>query len=531
MISRWPRASLIAVIVTALALVRIAATYRVFSATIDEATHVGAGLELLQFHEYRLQRENPPIPPIVMAVAPWLGGMRFSRDQPWPRQLHGVFYDHGKYERNLVLARVGNLLFFALSVFGVWLLARDDLGDSGALLAVLLFTMEPIVLGYSALATHEAATVMGLVFALLAFRRWLRDPGLIRALLFGFAYGLAVLCKTSCIAYVPAACLAMAIVRLVRDHELRRRCGRAAATMFPAAGVTFLTIWAGYAFTTAPRAVLAPYEGELGGIAIRLLRHIAPSTLIPAPDFFIGIALLIRDTHVGIVNYLCGQAATTGWWWYFPFAVALKTTLATLVLFLAGAWMTRGEMRWTYFEWAISALAIVAVAMTSSLDIGVRYVLPFYAPFAIAVATAALALLRGSQLSRGIAIALLALQIGASLFTHPDYFPYFNALAGPQPSRYLIDSNLDWGQDVLRLRKAVRDLGIRQLHISIMGVTDYGALGFPPVVDADPWHPVHGWIAVSEQSYRMSGIHYGWEWLRSTPYRRIGTSIRLYWIP
>src|SRR6266852_1845806 len=129
MISPRSWAPWIAVVLTAIALVRMAATYRVFSATIDEATHVGAGLELFQFHEYRLQRENPPIPPIVMAAAPWLGGMRFNRDQPWPRQLHSVFYDHGKYERNLFLARVGNLLFFALSVFGLWLLARDDLGE------------------------------------------------------------------------------------------------------------------------------------------------------------------------------------------------------------------------------------------------------------------------------------------------------------------------------------------------------------------------------------------------------------------
>src|SRR5437016_3727888 len=111
------RAALIAALLTALAMARMATTFRVFSATTDEAMHVGGGLEVYQFHQYRAQRENPPLPRLVMAAVPYLGGMRFDPSRPWPLQLRAVFQDGThKYERNLFLARIGNLLFFAIAV-------------------------------------------------------------------------------------------------------------------------------------------------------------------------------------------------------------------------------------------------------------------------------------------------------------------------------------------------------------------------------------------------------------------------------
>jgi 4-amino-4-deoxy-L-arabinose transferase-like glycosyltransferase len=524
------RAAAVAAILVAFAVVRMASTFRLFSATVDEATHISASLEIYQFHQYKVQRENPPVPRVVMGLAPYLGGMRFDPAPPWPLQLKTSFYDHGKYEHNLFLARLGNLFFFMLSALAVWLLARDDLGKSGALMAVLLFTMEPIVMGYSTLATHDASAVAGLVVPLLAFRRWLREPALGRALLFGAAYGFGIACKFSSIVFVPLACIVMTIVQLLWNEPLRRRFLRAVPAVVPAALVTLLTVWASYGFVVGPRSLLTPYEGAFGPRTLAALHHIGSDTRIPAPNFFIGIAALILDGRAGIQSYLCGRTSTSGWWWYFPFAVVLKTTIALLLLCLAGAFVTRGALRWTWLEWFASAVAMLAIAMTSPLDIGVRYVLPIYAPIALAGAAAAMALLRGGHIARALAVALVALQIGASLFAHPDYFPYFNLFAGREPSRYLGDSNLDWGQDVLRLRNAVRAHHVTEMRASLMGAADFEKLGFPTVGTADPWQPSPGWLAVSEQSYAMARTGGGWLWLPPA-YEHIGKSIRLYSIP
>jgi hypothetical protein len=523
------RATLIAVLLTGLAMARMATTFRVLSATTDEAVHIAAGLEIYQFHSYQAQRENPPLPHLVMAAAPYLGGMRFDPSRPWPLQLRDIFQDgKHKYERNLFLARCGNLVFFALAAVVIWFAARDDLGAEGALLAVLLFTTEPVVMGYAALATQDISATAGFILALLAFRSMLPSPTIGRALLFGAAFGIGILCKFSNIGYVPAAAVAVTLVRLLRDSVMRKRLARVIVLMLPAALVTLLTIWAGYGFTTGARAELRPFESAFGPRVVALLSHIGPSTHIPAIDFFIGIAGLIHISQKSLNSYLCGQISTTGWWWYFAFAMALKTTIAALVLFVSGAFLARGSLRTAWLEWTAAALAVICLAMTSPLDIGVRYILPAYAPLAIAAATCALAMLRASRPLQVIGTVVLVVQIGTSALAHPDYFPYFNAFAGHEPGRYLIDSNLDWGQDVLRLRKTARELKITRLSTSIMSIVDYDALGFPPTVAADPWRATHGWVAVSEQSFRLGTLNGGWTWLPPTPYIRAGKSIRLY---
>jgi hypothetical protein len=464
----------------------------VFSATNDEAAHVGAGLELIEHHRYTFHPNNPPPPAVVMAAVPWLSGMRLQEGGSFGERLHSVFYGHGKYEANLVRARAGNLLFFVLAAVGIWLAAP------AATLAVLVFTLEPVVLGHSGLATYDIAATAGVALSLAAFVRYLRKPSRARGVMLGVAWGASIVFKFSGIVYVPLACAAMFLVRLVHDSELRSRI-RAFVRPLPAAlAATAIVIWAGYGFTIAP--------------------------------FVRSVMRMKAIDQAGFLSYLCGETRVHGWWWYFPFAIILKTTLAAVIAFVAGAWfaMRDAQWRWPFLEWSAAAVAIVAFATTSSLDIGVRYVLPFYAPFAIAIACGLRSMLQKARWPRWVAAMLVVAHAGASAASHPDYFPYFNVLAGNDPSRYLIDSNLDWGQDVLRLRRVIRNERIDRIGMVLMGPADYDALGFPPRFEVNK--DARGWIAVSDHAYRLGPMPDGTPW-PDGHYRRIGKSIRLYHLP
>jgi hypothetical protein len=316
--------------------------------------------------------------------------------------------------------------------------------------------------------------------ALFAFAAWLDEPTMRRAALAGAAFGFAVACKFSCIGYVPAACLAMYIVRRPRR---------------PALGEL----------------------RHLGVAALACIAILAASYGFMPRNFIVGIRSMIALDRGGFQAYLFGRTSDRGWWWYFPAAIALKTTLASLIL-IAASWVARRERG--LLEPLAAAVAILAVAMTGNLDLGVRYILPIYVPLSIAAAAVAM------KLPRVMAIALLVWHCGASITSDPDYFPYFNELAGREPSRYLIDSNIDWGQDALRLAQAI---GNRRIAVSAMGLHDYSALGMT-VYGPSPFVPVQGWLAVSEHPYRMTRLDGGWAWLDGKPYRRIGKSIRLYYV-
>lgn len=526
------RPAAIAALLIAIGSIRMATTWRIYSATNDEATHVGAGLELFQYHRYRLLPENPPLPRVVFSAWPWFSGMRYDPHGTFTDQIHSVFYGHGEYKPNLVRARAGTVVFFIIAAIALFFTARDALGDGGSLVALFLFTMEPIVLGYSALATHDGAAVAGLAVALLAFGRWLRHPDLKHALVFGAAFGFSIDCKFSSIVFVPVTCAAICAVRL-RNPELRRQFRRAIGAMVPAAAVTLFVVWAGYGFTVHTVGELRPWMDSYPQWLQHLLAHISPSFPLPAPDFFAGISALHKIDREGFQTFLCGRLGTTGWWWYFPFAIAMKTTIAALSLVLIGTFFAIRDraLRGPFAEWCLAAMAIVVVSMPSALDLGIRYVLPFYIPFAVATAAAAQAMWRASFATAVIAVALLVCHLAASALAHPDYFPYFNAFAGRDPSRYLVDSNIDWGQDILRLRSVVRLKQIPTLGVALMGPADFAALGFPPVQGISMWTKTHGWVAVSDHARQVMHAQGGGRWLPDEPIQRVGKSISLYYVP
>jgi hypothetical protein len=347
-----------------------------------------------------------------------------------------------------------------------------------------------MIVGHAGLATHDMAATAATVLSLFAFSRWLDEPAAKRAAAFGAAYGFAVLCKFSCIGYVPAACLAMYLVRVMRDRNTRAAWRRIVPSFVIALVATLFVIWIGYAF------------------------H--------ARTFIAGIRGLWAIDREGVFSYLFGAVRTTGWWWYFPAAVALKSTIASLLLALIAIVAARRQR--VTAETLAAVIAILLVAMPSHLNLGVRYVLPLYAPLSIAAAAGALAIL---SRRRWIAIALLAWHTGASLFAHPDAFPYFNEAAARRPWQYLLDGNIDWGQDALRLQRVLRERKAERVGLAVMGWHDWDALGFPPHYLLSRDVPSQGWVAISETSY---GLVRAAPWLEGRRYERIGKSIRLYYL-
>ena len=205
---------------------------------------------------------------------------------------------------------------------------------------------------------------------------------------FGVAFGLAVLCKFSCIGYVPAACLALFLHRVWREPEARSLGRAIPAALLVAIGTTVATIYAGYGFHPQP--------------------------------FLGGIRKLADVAKAGHTSFLLGQVSAEGWWYYFPVAVALKTTIASLLLALGAIAVRRTRSAEALFV----AAAILAVAMTSTLDLGVRYVLPLYAPLSVAAAGCALALLDSGKLwLRSLALALIVWHGVTSLAARSDAFP------------------------------------------------------------------------------------------------------------
>jgi len=124
----------------------------------------------------------------------------------------------------------------------------------------------------------------------------------------------------------------------------------------------------------------------------------------------------------------------------------------------------------------------------------VRHILPIYMGLSI---IAAAGLIRIAQTTAVGALALVLRMAISGALSHPDYLPYFNALAGDHPENVLADSDLDWGQDMKRLARRLHEAGAQQLFFTPSLPVDLAAQGFPPVQPNDREKPSPGWNAVS----------------------------------
>jgi hypothetical protein len=132
-------------------------------------------------------------------------------------------------------------------------------------------------------------------------------------------------------------------------------------------------------------------------------------------------------------------------------------------------------------------------------------------------------------------VGLLVWQLGSSLAAHPDYLAYFNELAGKHPERILVDSDLDWGQDLLRLVEELRARHVERVAIAYNGSADLSRHGLPAFRPLVPHQPTTGWIAISEMRLKIGEGRPPYDefaWLEAyEPVARVGRSIRLYYVP
>jgi 4-amino-4-deoxy-L-arabinose transferase-like glycosyltransferase len=255
---------------------------------------------------------------------------------------------------------------------------------------------------------------------------------------------------------------------------------------------------------------------------------------LPAPIFILGVESLLIHNQSGQPSYFLGEYRDHGCWYYFPLLILYKTPIPFLLLWVTGFVILMRSPATRAF--ALLPLVMLIPPMLSGINIGVRHVLPLFPLMAIPAAVAVTSLwdaARARAVSRAGIAALLGWLVISNAIAHPDYLAYFNECAGRHPERIAADSNLDWGQDLLRLARYTKRQQLQPLYIAYFGSLAPSQLG----IVSEPMpsdQRVHGWVAISEMQFLFGppdGRGGGYRWLPPEPERRIGKSIRLYRLP
>src|SRR5450631_3623580 len=182
---------LVVALLMGIGIARIVSTYHVFNATVDEGPHLACGIQWYQ-NAYTYDQKHTPIARISIALLPYLAGVRGYGDPSYWQEGILVLSSGGRYWHNLTLARIGVLPFFVLATVFIFMWTRRVYGAATALIAAGIFSMLPVVLAHSAVATTDIPLTAFFILAVYAFTRWLSDPNWRTAAGFGIATGLAI---------------------------------------------------------------------------------------------------------------------------------------------------------------------------------------------------------------------------------------------------------------------------------------------------------------------------------------------------
>jgi hypothetical protein len=521
------------------------------SPTFNEPGHLAAGLHIWKYGRFDLYRVNPPLVKSLAALTVALASPAtdWSRAYSTDRQesIVGCDFMTANGERAFWLFTLARWTCIPLSLIGGYTCFRwatDLYGSTSGLLALVLWCFSPEVIAHGSLITPDAGAAALGVTGCYLFWHWLNRPSWARAILAGVALGLIELTKMTWLILFglwPVLCLLWITFLPPGRRDGTRRLAQLATIVL--IGLNVLNLGYGFEgsfqqlgrinFVSELLAGPQPTNGIYGN---RFAGHWPGEVPVPLPENYItGLDLQWWDFEVPSWSYLRGEHRQRGWWYYYLYGLAIKIPLGIWALGVLAVGLTlrrpdRYSAGWRD-EMVLLAPAVVVLALVSSqtaYNHHLRYVLPAY-PFALIWASkVARCVDLGERKVAAVVGASTLWAVGSSLAIYPHSLSYFNELVGgPTRGHYhLIDSNIDWGQDLLALRDwLARHPDARPLYLDCVGDEALGLSNIgsrPPAKD-----PAPGWYALSVDRLHDPGGEYD-RFLHLKPVELIGFSIYIY---
>ena len=492
------------------------------SATWDETTYFGLGKYILQTHRWDVPGStlHPPLSyfihdfPLLFVPTDQSVWTNFqSQTNIDLLRLSGIIRgqallsapaNHG--DRLLILTRLMMVLTAMLLGWFVFRWSYSLYGKWSAMLAVILYSFCPNILANARLITPDITLTTFSFMTLYYLWRLFGDGRARNAILGGTCFGFALLSKFTSLLLFPICILLMILWGIKQKTFKLRYC------------LVFVTIGIGILFSG--------YGMNLG-------------------PYFHGITYQYESAEYH-ASFLMGKYSTTGWWYYFIFAFLVKTPIATMIFLVISLVLFVGRMlkgAWMHEMFLLVPAAVIFCFFSMNhQSMGLRYILPIY-PFLFVFASSVAQSFLSDKALTGLSVGAVGWYIGASCYIHPHYLAYFNELAGGPDNGYkcLVDSNLDWGQDLKGLGSYMQKHGISRINLSYFGTDSPARYGIafnwlPSWILFNPDSekhklPTQGWFAISATN--LQGTYFDdkdlYAWFREhEPVAKIGYSIFIY---
>ncbi len=520
------------------------------SVTVDEVSHIGAGVSYLQKLDLRMNPEHPPLAKVLAAIPLVIRGVRADynhiswtiSEKFFPAYMGQWVFGEWlleKWNNPWALLKWARLPMLALTLLlgcALYVLARRFGGPWAGLLCVTLFVSTPAFLAFGPIVHTDIALTLFSLLALWTFAHVWREPTRGNVLLFGLSLAGALLSKFTAGILFFAFLAFILSLRLSRipgtpEGKLEARDWRRPRWRATLLGVLLaaLFVYVFYLVFSWHQPSTALDRLGTGPVALFFRRALLPPVLYLRGVFWVLLTAK-RPT------FILGRSYPHGVWFYFPVVFVFKSSLAFLLLLpvslliaLRRQWSSGGgasvipapfALHWRVL-W-VSLLVFTGACMLSPLDFSIRH---FTVPLILLIlllAPVPRILGEGfSGLSTG-ALAVTALAASClvtAVRAYPFYFPFINSLSLGHPAYELVnDSNIDWNQSLPEVKRFAEQHGLQKIAVDAYGFSDPTVF----VPQARLWNcqkpapeDAGQWVAVSASSI-LDG--HNCAWLMQYPY-------------
>jgi len=521
---------------------------------------------------------NTPLTAYSSRTLAWQTDVSFGND---------LLYYSGNDAQNMMrYGRIPIILIGILLGFYIFRFVRELWGDLAGIIALTFYSFSPTFLAHTRLVTTDVAAAAAFFISFYYLYKWLKAPTRRNLGVFGIVLGLGLLTKFSTFLLIPIFGF-IVFAWILLHGQWKKYLGGFILVLL----IAYLVVGAVYAYHTwnypaEKQAIDTAFVLSTFGFRplANLSIWISSQPVLRAwGHYFLGFLMVLQRSGGGNTTYYLGEVSANGSRSYFPIVYLLKEPLAYILLtffalFLALkkfiAYKTSGGksfrqdfsnlLKNNFAEFGMLAIIVVywAFSIKSNLNIGVRHVLPTL-PFIYTLTARQISFwIKGGiqerisnyhgfwqlfslywrRFKRGFIIAVLFIWAVTSVVSAwPSFLAYFNGIAGGSNYGYkfVVDSNLDWGQDILRLAQFIEKNNIKEIKMDYFSGAP--AEYYIKTAKIDSYNrevPQKGWLAVSAtilmgackgDKIPCSYSERAYTWLDSyKPVAKIGYSIFVY---
>lgn len=537
------------------------------SGTTDEVAHIPSGYAYDKYQDYRLNPEHPPLAKALAGLPLVLQKNIKGPETDW--SWNGInqweagwftIYEAGNNPADVLFwARLPMMLLMLVLGIFIFKWARELYGDKVALLVLLLYAFYPDVIAHGRLVTTDIAAALGFVITIYFFDRALTLRTRLNTFYAAIAFALAQSLKFSAF-LLFFILLMMIIIKAILEKNKEIKFWKTFWSYFKiyfwTCFISVFLVWLIYipfCWNTPPEIEHKVIEMNLttdpATLSLRNFLHYFENNPITLAlgHYFLGIMLVVARVAGGNATFILGHLSDKSIPWYFPMAWLIKTPISIIVLFLSSVGYfifkkNKGKKDvWIASLIFLPFLVYWGFTLKGSLNIGIRHLMPTVPFVLLSIGYLLKPIFDTKKITilKSASIILILYMIISVISYYPSFIGYFNeSVPRSERHKYLIDSSLDWGQDLLRLKKYVDDNNIKNIKVDYFG----GSQPSYYLPESTQWRssygPTTGWIAVSATFYQSSKLYgpkenkWSYEWLDDIePTANIGGSILVYNIP